>query len=154
MSLWCFSDVSGMSPSPNEQKKRKWKQVILYSSIRSNWYHMVSESDRIDTAGRQGKSKRKRTLNPYTYIEIESWNIKVNAPVFWSFIPRQMKHWLNGNRRRNNQAAIIVWLVVAYLLLLPSFKVSYADREETASSLFYTRVPARVVVSRHVAAAA
>ena len=66
-----------------------------------------------------------------------------------SFLPRKMgnkDHRLTGKGRRNNQAAMFVWLVVAHHLLLPSVKVSYADGVELAIIV--------VVVSRELVAAA
>ena len=63
-------------------------------------------------------------------IEIESWNIEANTIITTLFISRQMgktKDWLNGKRRRNNQAPIFWWLVHADLLPLLIVKVSHGD---------------------------
>ena len=53
-------------------------------------------------------------------------------------MPRQMgkmKDWRNGNGRRNNQAAICYWNMLAHLFLLPIVKVSYRDGVECTSIL-------------------
>ena len=89
---------------------------------------------------------RKECKQSYIF---HSGQVEANAPIIFFFFPRQMgkmKNWLNGKGRRNNQAFIFWWLVVAHLLLLPSVKVSYADGAEPAM-----RVP---VVSGQLVAAA
>ena len=61
-----------------------------------------------------------------------------NAPIIFLFIPRQMgkmKHWLNGQRRCNDQAVRVWWLVLAHLLPFPIVKVSYGDGSEGASMI-------------------
>ena len=74
-----------------------------------------------------------------------SIEMKTNSPV----IPRNMgntNHWLSRKRRRNHQAETIFWLMVAYLLLLPSVKIFYADWTERAIGV--------LVVARELMAAA
>ena len=61
-----------------------------------------------------------------------------NAPIQFLFIPGQMgklKHWLNSQRRRNDQAVRVWWLMLAHLLPFLIVKVSYGDGSEGASMI-------------------
>ena len=75
--------------------------------------------------------------------------MKTNSPIQSTFLPRKMgnaNHRVNGKRRHNNQAEVIVWLAFAHHLLLSSVKVSNADGLQFTSP--------EVEVSRKLVAAA
>ena len=90
---------------------------------------------------------RKGNQSKQSFI-FQSNQIEANAPTSARFIPRKMgklKHWLNRNRRRNDQVFIFSWLVVAHLLLLPIVKVSHADGVEQATAI--AGVPRQLVAA-------